>query len=719
MPFLSLKHVTTLVLSVALISTTWIAAQRRNPLRNPTGFDDVVFAISLSPDGHTLAIARGASEPSQRFGRIELWDTETGKLRHVIKGFDGPVKSVSFSPDGQTIVSGSLEYRFSKLQEKARSREGSVFGELKWWDGSTGELKRKVTLPGEGNSNLSVVLSPDGKDLVLGESFIVWSFTSLGSFPTPSITNPGFPTIFQTSHPSVYFHTDMKVFNAETGELKFKLGDEPWSSINYSPDGSLIAISNGSGVKLLNTQTGKEERKLKGFKGRPNSMAFSSDGRLLAVASTSYDRESAGNFIKIIGSSQVRVFEVKTWREIRKVTEVGAVNSVSFSPNGKLLLMGGVMSQGEKEVPGVNILQLETNQLANVPTGEDFTEAVDALAVSKDGALLAFRSGPLGVKILDGRNWLVKHSWDANSVGDVVERPASRFLVSVKRILAVAFSVDGTMVSAETDQGEIKLWDTRTGEVKGQLDKGQQDPSQAAAAADGGSFAELGEGGQLLYWSMGTTGKQAVSVPGASSASALALSADGKSMAVSNGAEVLLLSPGGAVSKRLTNQHGAVNKLAFSANGRALAAATADGTIDIWNLSNGRVESTLAGLQEITAIQLSADGQTLATADVGRDITLWNLQTRQAEKKLDKHDAAVNALAFSSDGEMLASGSDDRSVVIWDVASGKSRRQFKGHDQTVSAVAFSPDGKLLASGTGNATVVLWEVKSGKFSRILR
>src|SRR5881394_2995802 len=92
----------------AFVCAGSLHAQRRRIPKTPTGFDDVVFDVSLSPDDRTIAIARGASEPSQRFGRIELWDTGTGKLRHVIKGFDGPVKSISFSPDGTTIVSGSL-----------------------------------------------------------------------------------------------------------------------------------------------------------------------------------------------------------------------------------------------------------------------------------------------------------------------------------------------------------------------------------------------------------------------------------------------------------------------------------------------------------------------------------------------------------------------------------------------------------------------------------
>jgi WD40 repeat protein len=707
-----------ILLGIALGLPAWAVGQRRNPLNAPTGFDDVVFAISFSPDASTLAIARGAAEPSQRFGRIELWDTESGKLRHVIKGFDGPVKSISFLPDGKTLISGSQEFRTSRIQEKARSRDGIVFGELKWWDGQTGELKHQVTLPGEGNANLRVSLSPDGKELAVAESFVAWSFLSPGpTFQQPGLGNAGSP-FPPTTGPMLFYSGDMKILDAQTGALKQKLSAEPAGVVAYSPNGALLAVAQRGEIKLWNTQTSKEERKLKGFKGRPNAVAFSPDGQLLAVASTLYDRESAGRFIKIIGRSEVKLFDTRDWKLIRKESDVGAVNTLAFNPSGRVLLIGGVGKSNERDIPGVMLLDLQTGKAVTLPIGEDFTEAVDSLVVSRTGGLLALRAGPVTVKLLDAQTWTVKQTLDANSVGTAIERPVSRFLLSVKRVLAVAFSRDGKTVAAETDQGEIKLWDPRTGEVKTQLNDNQDDPSLIAASADGDSFAEV-SGGKLLLWHSGSVAKQDVPLPDSRLVTAVAVSTDGLTLAIGSGKDVLLLTPTGTPRKTLTGQLGAITNLAFSDDGRSLASVVEGGRIEIWDVANARIERTLATGNEITALRFSPNGQTLATAAEDHSITLWNLQTGQPQAKLQKHDATVNALSFSPDGQWLASGGDDRSVVIWDAGSGKSKRTLKGHDQTVTSLAFSPDGLMLASGSGNASVVIWEVRTGKFSRVLR
>src|SRR6266404_944524 len=100
-------------------------AQRRRPSRIITELTNVVNAMQFSPDGRTLAIARRDEN------RIELWDTETGKLRRTIRGFDGTIWSVSFSPDGRTLVTGSGGMHQEKVAQKPLSRSGRPFTELK------------------------------------------------------------------------------------------------------------------------------------------------------------------------------------------------------------------------------------------------------------------------------------------------------------------------------------------------------------------------------------------------------------------------------------------------------------------------------------------------------------------------------------------------------------------------------------------------------------
>src|SRR5262249_32750183 len=161
--------------AIALMSFLSALLQVRAQSRRPslrTGFDDVVMAISFSPDGRALAIARGAPESSQQVGRVELWDTHTGALVHAIKGFDGPVWSVSFSPDGRTLVTGSSEYRSDKIQDKGR--RGRIFAELKWWDANTGDLKNKITLPNEDRISLkaAAAYSPQGNLLATAEVYV-------------------------------------------------------------------------------------------------------------------------------------------------------------------------------------------------------------------------------------------------------------------------------------------------------------------------------------------------------------------------------------------------------------------------------------------------------------------------------------------------------------------------------------------------------------------
>jgi WD40 repeat protein len=704
-----------------------LRAQRQSRRDFVTGLDDIVFAFSFSPDGRTLAIARGATDPSQRFGRIELWDTENGKLKLVIKGFDGPVSSVSFSPDGQTIVSGSSEYHLNTIQERVHMREGMVSGVLKWWDANSGELKQQLKLTAKdtftpyalsGNHLARANYSPDGRELVVTE-FFAESF--LGGYFTPRTGH------FQ-SHPDVHFTSNLKFLEAGSGAQKQKTrlnSNQPAHPL-FSPNGELVAIwaepapyllFKADYVLLWNARTGREEHKLKGFKGEPNAVSFSPDGRQLAVASTKFDLPRRGKTAGP-GKSEVTLFDVNSQKVLLKLRDAGIVNSVAFSPDGKFLIMGGLISKQNGTAPGLRLWDIRAGAGADLFTGEEApSEAVGLVAVSQSAGLIAMQSGPYMVKVLDTATWKVRQRWDAASAGDAVTHPPNRFLVSAKLVLAVSFSADGQSLAAETDQGEIKQWDARTGELRRNLALEQADPLLVVSASDGKRFAEVTEG-KLLIGEVGGN-KRSVPLPPGRTFTAIAMAPDGQTLVVASGDEIMLLTPRGEVIKSFHSKQSSIKRLAFSDDDQRLAVVSDEGTIEIWNLATKSLAKTMAAHTRISTLRFSPNGEELAAANSDNAITLWDLKSGLMKGNLQKHTAPLHALAFSPDGQLLASGGDDRTVIIWELASGKAKRALKGHDQTVTSLAFSPDGQMLASGSGNASVVLWDVRTGKLDRVLQ
>lgn len=160
----------------------------------------------------------------------------------------------------------------------------------------------------------------------------------------------------------------------------------------------------------------------------------------------------------------------------------------------------------------------------------------------------------------------------------------------------------------------------------------------------------------------------------------------------------------------LAGQHGAIQALAFSPNGLNVASASSDGTVQIWNVSDGRALGELK--TETAALAYSPAGHAIATATANSDIDLWDDARGVVLNTLQGSTAQVSTLAFSPDGRTLAAGSWDHSVRLWDVSSGQLLRTLSGAAGPVLSVAFSPDGQTLASTCADRTVRLWDMANG-------
>jgi WD40 repeat protein len=148
-----------------------------------------------------------------------------------------------------------------------------------------------------------------------------------------------------------------------------------------------------------------------------------------------------------------------------------------------------------------------------------------------------------------------------------------------------------------------------------------------------------------------------------------------------------------------------------SPNGRTLATATENGTVQLWDVRSDTRIGTLKGLSGIVdSVAFSPSGRIVAAGGSDEVVLLWDVPSRsQLGTALKAHAGSVYSVAFSPDGRTLAAGSANGTVLLWDVRTHARLGTLRSH--AIISVAFSPNGRTLAAGSASGTVLLWDVRS--------
>jgi len=200
--------------------------------------------------------------------------------------------------------------------------------------------------------------------------------------------------------------------------------------------------------------------------------------------------------------------------------------------------------------------------------------------------------------------------------------------------------------------------------------------------------------------------------------------------------------------------------IAFSPDGRYLAAALYDNTVEVREVATGRLEAVLgehdyfvwqvrftpdgktlvssagkyvyiwqtepkwklmARLQAdgggVWGVGLSPDGRYVATSGNDNTVKIWKLDTCDFVASLIGHTRRPMCVVFTFDGRFLISGGDDRQIRIWGVQDGKCRAVLAGHQDNVRALSVTHDG-LLASASDDNTIKLWNLQTGHCIRTM-
>ncbi len=332
-------------------------------------------------------------------------------------------------------------------------------------------------------------------------------------------------------------------------------------------------------------------------------------------------------------------------------------------------------------------------------------------------------------KTLLSADWHAVHVWDA-ATGRLIRRfgdPHGR------QFQDSAFSPDGSLAALTMSDGEITIWDARTGDRLRQFRAGRF-PS-VIFSPDGKTLAVLDHGtgdNQALRLRDATSGTELHELRGhQDQIHQVVFSQDGKTL-ISTGDDKTIRFWDVATGKesRKLDCPEPILKLAVSPDGRALALVYGkksefknpqgsntfwmpEPDVLLWNVVAGKETWRLKGRagNHVSSLVFAPDSETLWTSDF-QTVRSWNVRTgEQIGKPLEA--AFVSVMAFTADGKTLATGGSDQVIRLWDVKEGRQKLLTSGHQGPIHAVAVAPDGRIFATAGADATIRLWDRTTGR------
>ncbi len=178
-----------------------------------------------------------------------------------------------------------------------------------------------------------------------------------------------------------------------------------------------------------------------------------------------------------------------------------------------------------------------------------------------------------------------------------------------------------------------------------------------------------------------------------------------------------LWSPTTVQTKLTIQTNGEVFSLKLLNSNIHLAAGLLNGDINIYNINDGNLVSSLKGHTSYVwdLVQISAD--LLASSSDDKTVRIWDLTTNKCKFILTGHTWGVYGLKQIT-SNILASGSDDDTIKLWDLISGQLIRTLTGHTGPIWYSVDLLNSQTLVSGSHDQTIKLWNWLTGQcFSTI--
>jgi WD40 repeat protein/serine/threonine protein kinase len=608
-------------------------------------------ADDLSPDRERLAV--GGVD-----GDVDIWDLQTGRRVLGPLHLEQRVRSVRFSPDGRHLATGGDD-RVARI-----------------WDIASGKLERAWTLEFPVNA---VIFAPDGQRIL-----------------TTTLRGP--PRVWRLSDGAPITPFLPLTGGSNTGGA-------------FSPDGSLIAVTDQRGAQFFDAATGAilGERLTHG--GPCYALQFTRDGK---KAVTNSD------------DGTVCVWEVPSGKRLLPpFVHDGRVHHLLHLATDERYLLG-IDSTGMARLWDLTTgqLALEPIRAGDVTEGDVAPDNAEFMTGGRDGKVRRWRlwpgaATPFAVPGEPNRIGVHYDAWTENEAWAVYPDRAQKidlltgaalgaprlFPTSIRR---VRFAPDGRHLAVMRNSAEFEIWDLReTGIRRHSL--GQFPIELAEFSADSSHVAIADQTNIVRVWNT-DTGAPALD-PIKDASRMFAFSPDGRRLAVAmaeNTVEIWNLATRLRAPEVLRLRFG-IASVQFSLDGRLIATASQDNTVQLWDAITLRPAGPPLLLRPLVrGAVFSRDSRRLLTWS-SQDARVWDVATRQpvTEPMVGGND--IFRAVFSDDGTRVATWSrTDFKVRLWGAVSGQLLAEPVQISDISSAFGFTPSGRFFRT-TGPGGAWIWPV----------
>jgi WD40 repeat protein len=378
----------------------------------PSTAQDFV-GMAFTPDSLTLVTTGETYVPNMDGGnwdaQFESWSVPYKNLiSSSLQGYGS--WATAMSPDGTTIATSGLGYitvphfTVGDYGFLAKTRVASFSLEAQSITGSTGMLGEYRS---PGPAFAPPVFSPDGLTLI-GGGLNAWSGTAslwnsvtgewLGSVPNP---NHSFGSAFAyapdgKSYAAAYSGT-IEVFSSKDNSQvsSFTTTLPTISSMKYSPDGTTIAIGGLNNVSqeslgIWNVKTGSLVCSMNSTAfGEVNEFDFSPDGKTLVSGGRQSSTTQTTPVVELWNTTNGSLIASLK-------TECSAVLCTKFSPNGKLIAVGGSPGAAPNNVSLELWDPIKKTLIGSLPVAFNTSSITSVVFTPNSGQLLA--SSTIGIQ---------------------------------------------------------------------------------------------------------------------------------------------------------------------------------------------------------------------------------------------------------------------------------------------------------------------------------